>query len=217
MKSLLALTLVVTSFSSFAFERTASLDLRNVYGNNNAGLYDVATEFTSKKTLSESSLKSELVYDDGYIICKTSATFEVGEMRLTLVDKKDGYTKSYTKKLVATVTHTSPTEECTATLKTFTGSQVSYSSLGINSITLPAKAPLNYKTIEASLAPFSGFFELNTEIKVVNGKLVVDPSDLLSEENVLELNANHANLSYYVQATSDAGSLSLASGLTPLQ
>ena len=217
MKSLLALTLVVTSFSSFAFERTASLDLTNVYGNTNAGNYDVAVEFASKKTLSESPLKSELVYDDGYIICKTSATFEVGEMRLTLIDKKDGYTKSYTKKLSATVTHTSPTEVCSATLKTFTGSQVSYSSLGINSITLPVKAPLNYKTIVADLAPFSGFFELNTEVKAVNGKLVVDPSNLLSEANVLKLNAHHENLSYYVQATSDAGSLSLASGLIPLQ
>ena len=217
MKSLLALTLVVTSFSSFAFERTASLDLTNVYGNTNAGNYDVAVEFASKKTLSESPLKSELVYDDGYIICKTSATFEVGEMRLTLIDKKDGYTKSYTKKLVATVTHSSATEKCTATLETFSGTKIAYSSLGINSITLPVKAPKNYKLVQANLAPFSGFLELKTVISAVNGKLVVDPKDLLTEENIVELNANHANLSYYIQATSDTGSLSLASGLTPLE
>ncbi|MEA9358116.1 hypothetical protein SHI21_17920 [Bacteriovorax sp. PP10] len=217
MKSLLALTLAVTSFTTFAFDRSTTLDLTNVYGNNNAGLYDVIVEFAPKTTLSESSLTEELVYDDGYVNCKTSASFDIGEMRLTLITKKDGYTKSYTKKVVATVTQTSPSEKCIATLETLSGAQVTYSSLGINSITLPVKAPLNYKKVEANLAPFSGFLRLNTEIKTVNGKLVVNPSDLLTEANVLELNANHANLSYYVQATGEAGSLSLASGLAPLE
>lgn len=217
MKSFLALTLAVTSFCSFAFERSATLDLTKVYGNNNAGLYTVLVKFASKKTLSESSLKSELVYDDGNVNCKTSAAFEIGEMKLTLIDKKDGYTKSYTKQIVATVTHTSPSEKCIATLDTFSGSQITYASLGINSINLPVKAPLNYKSVQANLAPFSGFFELNTEIQVINGKLVVNPSDLLSERSALELNSNHTNLSYYIQATGDAGSLSLANGLTPLE
>jgi len=217
MKSLLALTLVLTSISTFAFERKATLDLTNVYGNNNAGSYDVITEFASKNSLSESSLTSELVYDDGNVNCVTSARFEIGEMRLTLIDKKDGYTKSYTKKLVATVTHSSATEKCTATLETFSGTKIAYSSLGINSITLPVKAPKNYKLVQANLAPFSGFLELKTVISAVNGKLVLDPKDLLTEEDIIELNANHANLSYYIQATSDTGSLSLASGLTPLE
>lgn len=217
MKSFLALTLVVTSFSSFAFDRSATLDLTNIYGNNNAGLYDVIVEFSPKTTLSESSLTETLVYDDGYVNCKTSASFDIGEMRLTLITKKDGYTKSYTKKIVATVTQTSPSEKCTATLETLSGEQTTYSSLGINSIILPVKAPLNYKKVEANLAPFSGFLSLNTEIKAVNGKLTVNPSDLLTEAKILELNSNHTNLSYYVQATGEAGSLSLASGLTPLE
>lgn len=217
MKSFLALTLVVTSFSALAFERSGTLDLTNVYGNNNAGLYAVVVEFASKTSPSESSLKSELVYDDGNVNCKTSAAFDIGEMRLTLIDKKDGYTKSYTKKVVATVTHTSPSEKCIATLRTFSGSQVTYASLGIDSIILPVRAPFNYKSVQANLAPFSGFFELNTKIQAVNGKLVVDPSDLLTEANILELNSNHSNLSYYVEAKGDAGSLSLASGLTPLE
>lgn len=217
MKSFLALALLVTSVSSFAFEKNAVLDLTNVYGNNNAGLYDVKVEFASKKSLSESSLKTETIYDDGMVNCKTTAAFEVGQMRLTLVNKKDGYTKSYTKNIVATLTHTSPSEKCTATLDTFKGTQVSYASLGINSINLQVKAPKNYTAVLANLAPFSGFLELNTDIQVVDGKLVLDPSNLLSEESALELNSNHSNLSYYVQATGDAGSLSLASGLTPLE
>lgn len=217
MKSFLALALVVTSFSSFAFERSATLDLTNVYGNINAGLYDVVVEFASKKTPSESSLKTETIYDDGNVNCRTSAAFDIGEMRLTLINKKDGHTKSYTKNIVATVSHTSPSEKCIATLNTFRGAQVSYASLGINSINLQVKAPKNYTAVIAHLAPFSGFFELKTDIQVVDGKLVVDPSNLLSEESTLELNSNHSNLSYYVQATGDTGSLSLASGLTPLE
>jgi hypothetical protein len=217
MKTFLALALVVTSFSSFAFERSATLDLTKIYGNINAGLYDVVVEFASKKTLSESSLKTETVYDDGNVSCKTSAAFDVGEMRLTLINKKDGYIKSYTKNIVANVTRISPSENCIANLNTFRGTQISYASLGINSINLQVKAPKNYKSIIAHLAPFSGLFELKTDIQVVDGKLVIDPSNLLSEESILELNSNHSNLSYNIQATSDAGSLSLANGLTPLE
>lgn len=217
MKTILVLALAVTSFSSLAFERNATLDLENVYGNNNVGLYNVVVEFASKKTLSESSLSTELVYDDGSVNCITSALFDIGEMKLTLIDKKDGYTKSYVKKITAQIKHTSPTEKCIATLEDFTGKQVTYADLGIQSITLPVKAPKNYKSVLINLAPYSGFFELNTTIKSVNGKLAVDPSNLLAEGSVLELNSRHENLTYYVQAISDSGSLSLASGLTPLE
>jgi hypothetical protein len=217
MKSFLALTLVVTSFSSFAFEKSSILDLSKIYGNNNAGKYDVVVKFTSKKTPSESSLESALIYGDGMVNCITSAVFNIGEMKLTLIDKKDGYTKSYTKLVTGTVTHTSPSEKCTATLDTFSGSQVTYSSLGINSIILPVKAPANYKSVNAYLAPFSGFFELNTDIQVVDGKLVVNPTDLLTEQSVLELNSNRTNLTYYIQATGDTGSLSLANGTISLK
>lgn len=217
MKSFLALTLAVTSFSSFAFEKNATLDLTNVYGNNDVGLYEVIIEFTSKKTLSESSLKTASTYDDGSVTCTTSAEFEIGTMKLTMINKKTELPKSFTKKIMATVSYQSANEVCITSLETFTGVQLSYSSLGIDSIVLPVQAPLNYKEVLVYLAPYSGFFELKTGIQIANNKLVVNPSALMTEANVLELNAHHANLSYFVVAKNESGSLSLANGLTPLE
>lgn len=214
MKSFLAVALVLTSFSTFAFEKNATLDLTNVYGNLNAGLYEVNVSFTKKTTLSKSSITTKQIYDDGMVNCTTSAQFEIGEMKALLVNKKAGWTKNITKKIVATVSVKSADENCISDLSVLAGEQMTYSSLNIGPVTLPVAAPAKFETVQAHLAPFAATFFLNASIEVVGNELVLDPSNMLDEGNVMETNSNNSVLNYFVTANSSDSALSLANGTT---
>ena len=217
MKSFLALALVLTSINSFAFEKKATLDLTQVYGNFNAGLYEVSAVFIKKTTPSESSLTTKKIYDDGYIFCTTSAQFDVGQMNVTVLNKKTGWVKNVTKKIIAQISRKSVDDNCITDLEEFSGQQLTVSSLGLEEITLPVAAPTNYESVIVYLAPYAASFKLNLNAKIAGDKLIVDPSNVLNEQTVMQSNSGNSVLTYFLVARSEYSGLSLANGSTPLK
>ena len=217
MKSFLALALVLTSINTFAFEKKATLDLTQVYGNHNAGLYEVTAAFTKKTTPSESSLTTKKVYDDGYFYCTTTAQFDVGQMDVTLVNKKTGWVKNVTKKIVASISRKSQDDNCITDLEGFSGEQLTISSLGLDQIVLPVAAPVNYDSVVVYLAPYAASFKLNANVEIAGDKLSVNPAELLNEKNVMQSNANNAVMTYFLVAKNGHAGLSLANGSTSLK
>lgn len=217
MKSFLTMTLVLASFSAFSFEKKATLDLTNVYGNLNAGLYEVSVSFTPKTTLSKSSINTKQVYDDGMVTCTTSAQFEIGEMSTTLINRRAGWTKNIVKKVIATVSKSSEDANCITDLAALAGAQITHTTLNLDAIRLPVAAPLNYDYIVAHLSPFAATLSLNAAIEIENDQLVLDPSNMLDEASVMENNKNNAVLTYFVTANTPGTGLSLANGTTVLE
>lgn len=214
MKMMLSIALLLASVSSFAFEQKATLDFTNLYGNTNAGLYEMKANLTAKKSVSETTLSFGTHRDDNDLYCVTTAKFEIGEMNFTLTNKKDGWSKNITKKVFATISNQSSDESCETNLEAFSGNQVIYATLGLGEpIALPVKAPFDYDSVGVYLAPFNGYLYLNAQVAVKGEKLVINPSDLLTKGSILSTNTQNSSVTYYVFAQKEGTSLSLGTGL----
>lgn len=213
MKKFLALALLSLSFNTQAFDQLAKLDFSNLYGNTNAGIYEMKVSFEPKKSISTSGLTFSTHRDDNDLYCVTTATFEVGTMNMSVVNVLNGWTTSVTKKVSASVSIQSEDETCETNIEKLAGKQALYASLSLDAITLPVKAPFDYKTVGMYLAPFNGYLYLNSTVEVNGDKLVVNPSELLTEASIKTSNTNNASVTYYVFATKEATTLSLGTGL----
>lgn len=214
MKTIFALSLMLLALNVSAFEQKATLDFTNLYGQTNAGLYEMKVSFESKKTLSETTLTYSTHRDDNDLFCVSTATFEVGTMNFTLTDVKTGWTKNLTKKITATISSQSTDETCETNIEKFAGNQNLYANITNNeAILLPVKAPFNYKTVGAYVTPFNGYLYLQSQVEVKEGKLVVNPSELLMKGSILATNVNNASVTYYVYAQDEVTTLSLGTGL----
>lgn len=214
MKTIFALSLVLLSFNLSAFEQKASLDFTNLYGQTNAGAYEMKVSFEAKKTLSETTLSFSTHRDDNDLYCVTTASFHVGVLNFTLTDVKTGWTKNITKKISGSISSQSNDETCETNIEAFAGNQNLYVSLGLNeAITLPVVAPFDYKTVGVYLAPFNGYLTLQSSVNVKGNKLVLDPSELFSAGSIQATNTQNASVTYYVFAQKEATTLSLGTGL----
>lgn len=214
MKKFLALSLALISLNLSAFEQKASLDFTNLYGQTNAGAYEMKVSFEAKKTVSESALTFSTRRDDNDLFCVTTASFEVGVLHFTLSDKNSGWTKKISKKISGSVSSQSNDETCETDIEKFTGNQNLYVTLGLNeAILLPVKAPFDYKTVGVYLAPFNGYLYLQTAITSKGEKLALDPSELLSAASIQATNTNNSSVTYYVYAQNESTTLSLGTGL----
>ena len=214
MKTILSLALLVSSMTAFAFEQKATLDFTNLYGKTDAGLYEMTVNLNAKKTLSESVLTFSTHRDDNDLYCVTTATFEIGEMNFSLVEKRTGWVQNITKKVTATLSVQSADETCETDIEKFAGNQSLYATLGLNiDITLPVKAPFDYKRVGTYLAPFNGYLYLNTLVEVKGDKLSLNPSKLFDAASILSTNSNNSSVTYYVFAQKEATTLSLGTGL----
>lgn len=214
MKTILSLALLLSSMTAFAFEQKATLDFTNLYGKTDAGLYEMTVVLNAKKTLSESTLSFKTVRDDQYLFCVTTATFDIGEMNFSLVEKRNGWSKNITTKVTAEISIQSEDETCETNLEKFAGNQSLYASLNLNQpIALDVKAPFDYKAVGAYLAPFNGYLYLNSNVEVKGNKLSLNPSKLLDAASILSTNSNNSSVTYYVFAQKEATTLSLGTGL----
>lgn len=213
MKTALFILGFIININVYAFTQSTTLDFTNLYGNTNAGKYEMNVTFTPKVTQSVSSLSFSTHRDDNDLYCVTSAKFEVGQMLFTLKDVQSGWTFQTAKTLEGSVSYQSDSETCEKDLSKFSGNLSLYTSLSLQEITLPVKAPFDYVKVGTYLAPFNGYLYLNAEIKTSAGQLVIDPSKLLTEKNILSQNKQNASVTYYVFATKEATTLSLGNGL----
>lgn len=213
MKTVLFLTGFIININVYAFTQTAKLDFTNLYGNTDAGVYNMAVSFVPKTTPSVSFLNFSTHHDDGINYCVTEAKFEIGTMKFVLTDKQMWQFEKY-KTVFAVITQQSEDATCVTELSQFSGRQTLYAQIGLDqAILLPVKAPYDFKTVTVWLAPFNGYLTLATDIAAVNGELIVDPSKLLTEDNIVSQNKNNASVTYYVTANKQNTSLSLGSGL----
>lgn len=214
MKTILATALLSLSLNVMAFEQRAILDFSNLYGNTNAGVYEMTAELTPKKTLSESALSYSTRQDDGQFSCTTTASFEIGEMNFTLKNIKDGKIINIKNQVFAGVSKTTDGYDCDSTIEDLAGEQVVYSQIGPKGpIALDVVAPFDYKSVGVYLAPFNGYLNLPVNVKIAGDKLVINPSKLLTEKLILDNNTQNSSVTYYVFAQKDATTLSLGTGL----
>ena len=214
MRILLALTAFLVSVNVNAFTQKADLDFTNLYGNTNAGHYEMSVTFSPKTTKSFSGIVFEQHRFDNEIICVSTAKFEVGQMLFTLTDKKTGWTFTKAKNVLATVARQSLNENCENDISKFVGTHPLY--VGVNleeAITLPARAPFDYQSVATYLAPFNGYLYIDTAIKLEGLQLAIDPSQILTEKAITTQNKTNASVTYYVFATKDSTTLSLDTGL----
>ncbi|MBY0415317.1 MAG: hypothetical protein K2Q18_14190 [Bdellovibrionales bacterium] len=210
MKTILALCPLVTSLNTFAFEKTATLDFTNLYGKTNLGHYDVKVTFNEKKTQSVGELSTYVLPDDGDIYCETTVAYNVGDIVMTITDRESGWSKTFTEVVTASQSAKTLGDECNTDLAQFVGKQTLYTRFNIGSYTkLNEVAFKGYEGIAAHFNPFNGYLLLNAEANVVNGKLVVDASEILSERSISETNINNNEVTYYVYAYKKASTLSL--------
>ena len=214
MKSLIACALLMTTFNIFAFERTTSLDLRNLYASTNAGEYIIKVEFTAKTSKSESTLSFSTRQDDGITYCTTSAYFDIGTMKFSMINKKTGETTNIVSPVVGSVYSTVESSECDTSIEKFQGKQIVYSQVGLkNPIALNTKAPFDYKSVEIYIQPFNGYLNVEADLVVSENKLILDPSELMTERSIMPRNSYNSTVTYYVYAQKEAETLSLGTGL----
>ncbi len=214
MKTFLASALIAMSLNTFAFEQSAALDFSNLYGNTNAGVYEMTAKFTPKTTKSESTLSFSVRQDDGYFTCSTTANFEIGQMDLTLKNTLNGKTYKVSNPVFAGVSKTVDGQECDTSIENLAGIQSVYAQIAPkNAIALDVVAPFDYKSVAVWLAPFNGYLYLVSDLSIVGNKLVMDPSNLLTKESILSNNTQNASVTYYVFAQKEATQLSLGTGL----
>lgn len=214
MKRLTTLALLALSMSSFAFEQTAELDFSSLYGKFDAGTYKVDVKLSSKKTLSEGSVKTSIHHNDGYFTCTTSAKFEIGEMTYSVKQNGSEWKKTGTHTIFGEVLHTVDGKECDLSYDNFIGNKNLYASISLKSpFTLPVAAPAGYEDVQAYLNPFAGYLYLKVDIHQEGDFLVLDPSEILNAEHIYRSNENNASkFYYYVQTRKGPSSLSLGNG-----
>lgn len=214
MKTIVFIAGLFLNINVYAFTQNATLDFTNLYANTNAGKYDMSASFTAKTTKSNSALTFSTHRDDNDLYCVTSAKFEVGQMLFTLKDATTGWTFTTARTISAVISYQADSEVCETDISKFLGKQTLYASLGLNEeILLPVKAPFDYQTVSAYLAPFNGYLYLTTSLQNDNGQLSIDPSQLLTEKTIRAENKQNSSVTYYVFAAKDATTLSLGNGL----
>ncbi|MCM2351011.1 MAG: hypothetical protein NDI69_13400 [Bacteriovoracaceae bacterium] len=213
MKKLTTLALLTLSMSSFAFEQTAELDFSSLYGKLDAGTYKVDVKLSSKKTLSEGTIKTSIHHNDGDFTCTTAAKFEIGEMTYLVKQNGSEWKKTGTHTLFGEILHTVD-GKCDLSYDNFIGNKNLYASISFKSpITLPVAAPAGYDNVEAYLTPFAGYLYLKVDVHQEGDFLVMDPSEILGEEHIYSSNESNASkFYYYVQSRKGPSSLSLGTG-----
>lgn len=209
------LTLLL-SMSVFAFEQNVTLDFRNVYGNFNAGQYEAVVKLKSKKSQSFSALKTSFRRNDNDIFCLTTANFEVGEMIFKVSKQDSDWTKTSTQKIYGSVTHYSDTEKCDLSVDNFVGKKKLYVQVSTDQspFIFPVKAPFDYEKVVAWLTPFGGYLYVDVVVQENNGVLSINPSTLLTEESINpQANENVTKFYYFLAATKENSTLSLATGV----
>ena len=214
MKTLLTMATLSMSFNIFALERSVTLDFSNLYGNTNAGIYEMKVNFIPKTTKSESTLDFHISNDDGYYSCTTSANFEIGKESLTLTNKNNGEVQKFETIIFGSVSSVVDGEDCDTSIDKLKGTQGLYSRVGFNKpFLLNVKAPFDYQAVGVYLEPFNGYLNIEADLSISGNKLVLDPSNLLTERSVMPLNDYNSSVTYYVYATKDTTTLSLGTGL----
>lgn len=214
MKTILFITSLFLNINVYAFTQNATLDFTNLYNGTNAGKYEMSVTFISKATPSVGALKFSTHRDDNDLYCVTEAQFEIGQMSFSLVDVKTGWNFTMSKTVLATVSHQSDDEVCVTDMNFFAGKQTLWAQVGVNqAINLPVAAPAGYERIGAYLSPFNGYLNLDADLNVANGLLVVNPSQLLTAKSINSQNTQNASVTYYVFASKDSTTLSLGTGL----
>ncbi len=202
--------------SVFAFEQKALLDFTNVYGDFNAGQYEAVVKLKSKKTPSFSALKTSFRRNDNDIFCLTTATFEVGELTFKVSKQDSDWTKISTQKIFGSVTHYSDTEKCDLSIENFVGRKKLYVQVSSDQgpFIFPVKAPYDYGKVVAWLTPFGGYLYVDFIVQENNGVLSINPSTLLTEESINpQANENVSKFYYFLAATKENSTLSLATGV----
>lgn len=215
MKTIVFIAGLFLNINVYAFTQNATLDFTNLYGNTNAGKYEMSVTFSPKVSKSFSGLKFSTHRDDNDLYCVTEAKFEIGQMSFTLKDVKTGWTFTTSKVVEATVSQQAQDENCINDVTKFTGTQKLYASVGLNqAILLPVKAPFNYETVSTYLSPFNGYLYLEAQVQTADTQLVINPSQLLTAKSITAQNAENASVTYYVFASKEATTLSLGTGLS---
>lgn len=220
MKKFTALALLTLSLNSMALERSSELDFRSLYGNLDAGIYDLNVKLVAKKSLSEGTISTKVSRFDNDYSCTTSAGFEVGELKYTLSKRGTNWKKEGTKKIVAHINYTVEGTECDMRVENLAGNQMMYSSVSLNEspFTLPVTAPSGYESIGAYISPFSSYLNLSVMADLKNGKLTIDPKEVLTSDNIDQSNPyNRYQTYYYVFAKDGRGQLSLKGGHADLK
>lgn len=214
MKTMLFIAGLFLNVNVYAFTQNATLDFTNLYNNTNAGKYEMSVTFASKATPSISTLKFSTHRDDNDLYCVTEAQFEIGQMTFSLTDVKTGWSFNVSKAVLATVSHQSDDETCVTDANFFAGEKTLWAQVGLNqAIELPVAAPVGYDRLAAYLSPFNGYLNLAANLNVVNGQLVVNPSQLLTAKSITSQNTQNASVTYYVFASKENTTLSLGTGL----
>lgn len=214
MKTMLFIAALFLNVNVYAFTQNATLDFTDLYDSTNAGKYEMSVTFVSKTTPSVSALKFSTHRDDNDLYCVTEAQFEIGQMTFSLTDAKTGWSFILSKAVLATVSHQADDETCVTDANFFAGEKTLWAQVGLNqAIELPAAAPIGYDRVAAYLSPFNGYLNLAANLKVVNGQLVVNPSELLTAKSITSQNTQNASVTYYVFASKENTSLSVGTGL----
>lgn len=214
MKTMLFIAGLFLNINVYAFTQNATLDFTNLYNNTNAGKYEMSVTFTSKSTPSVSDLKFSTHRDDNDLYCVTEAQFEIGQMTFSLTDVKTGWSFITSKAVLATASHQSENETCVTDVNFFADRKTLWASVGLNqAIELPVQAPKGYDRVATYLSPFNGYLTLAADLTAVNGKLVINPSQLLTAKSITSHNTQNASVTYYVFASKENTSLSLGTGL----
>lgn len=214
MKTMLFIAALFLNVNVYAFTQNATLDFTNLYNSTNAGKYEMSVTFVSKTTPSVSALKFSTHRDDNDLYCVTEAQFEIGQMTFSLTDVKTGWSFILSKAVLATVSHQSDDETCVTDANFFAGKKTLWAQLGLNqAIELPVAVPVGYDRMAAYLSPFNGYLNLAANLNVVNGQLVVNPSQLLTAKSITSQNTQNASVTYYVFTSKENTTLSLGTGL----
>ncbi|MNJ96730.1 hypothetical protein D3C87_144610 [compost metagenome] len=213
MKVLLFALTLVTSLSSFAdLKVETTLDFRSAYGNFNAGLYKVTTEFVSKVTPSKSVVTKTQHRDDGELYCILNISFEVGTMKNIFENLLTGETFSVARDVQAYSSYKHPGQECTETADLFVQDPTLYLVLTTGSVVLPVTAPEGYNAVNLWYLPFQ-YLSVKADIKKVGEELEIQPLNILTVDSLFGAGSrNNWTGSYYLTATKRDTTLSLAVG-----
>lgn len=216
MKKFLLPFFLIISLKSFAEDQTALLDFSHLYGNLDAGVYEMKASFVSKETPSKSSLSFHQNNEGDYSTCTTFANFEIGKVKIVLRNLKNAQSYETSKTIFASAAIGVEGEQCETSLEKFHGVQSIYALTGLEKpIELLVKAPKGYDSVSVFLSVFNGYLNLQGNLSIDENMLVLDPKDLLGEKSIMS-NAEHASVVYYVFAQNKTSTLSLGTGSSPL-
>ncbi|WPU65991.1 hypothetical protein [Peredibacter starrii] len=215
MKLIAALSLFALSLSAFAVTKSVQADFTNLYKGYNAGSYKIDLKLVSKPTLSAAEITTHVRRFDNDYFCVTTAKFEVGQMTFSIAQNGTSWKRVTTQKLYGEVSHEVDGTECDLSLENLANQTTLHVNIVPQNspIELPVKPFAGYEKTQVHLIPFDGYVYVDTEIKIVNNSLVLNPAGLLSERSVFSRNTdNLRRMFYYVQSSTGSSHLSLGNG-----